>query len=120
LADLSPEYFENSEHREIFLAWQKADDITSLKERLDISMHEHIDFLAKKDLPPASPEKKLDNCVLRMKERYLRNLEAQKAEILALEAEVGGTDAALAKLQEQGIETSVKLGEILARKVKKE
>jgi transcriptional accessory protein Tex/SPT6 len=54
-----------------------------------------------------------------MKEKYLRNLEARRAEILALEAEVGGTDAELAMLLEQGIETSIKLGEIFARKVRK-
>jgi hypothetical protein len=120
VADLSSEYFENSEHREIFLAWQQVDDITSLKERLDASIHDQLDSLSQKDLPPAPADKKLANCVLRMKERYLRNLEARKSEVLALEAETGGSDAELAKLKEQGIETSVRLSEIFAKKVKRE
>lgn len=120
VADLSSEYFENSEHREIFLAWQQVDDITSLKERLDASIHDQLDSLSQKDLPPAPADKKLANCVLRMKERYLRNLEARKSDVLALEAETGGSDAELAKLREQGIETSVRLSEIFAKKVKRE
>ena len=120
VADLSFEYFESSEHREIFLAWQQVDDITSLKERLDASIHDQLDSLSQKDLPPAPADKKLANCVLRMKERYLRNLEARKSEVLALEAETGGSDAELAKLKEQGIETSVRLSEIFAKKVKRE
>ncbi len=118
--ELSPEYFENSEHREIFLAWQKVDDVMALKERLDSSIHEHLDCLINKSLPPPLPaEKKLADCVLRLKERYLRNLEARKAEILALEAESGGTDAELTKLQEQGTETSVQLREIFTKKGKR-
>jgi len=35
---LLPEYFENSENREIFLAWQKVNDPIVLKEKLDVAL----------------------------------------------------------------------------------
>ncbi|MFQ6122036.1 MAG: DNA primase, partial [Dehalococcoidales bacterium] len=43
--NFSPEYFENSENREIFIAWQQAKDLTSLKENLATAIHEHLDSL---------------------------------------------------------------------------
>ena len=117
--ELSPEYFENSENREIFIAWQKTDDLSSLKEGLDITIHEHLDYLATKSLLNTQIEQKYDNCVLRLREKYLRSLETKRAEILALEAESGGTAAELAKLEEQGIEVSVQLGEVFVQRHQK-
>ena len=43
-------------------------------------------------------------------------MELKKAEILALEAETGGTVAELAKLEEQGIEGSIQLGQVFTSK----
>ena len=40
----------------------------------------------------------------------------KRAGVLALEAESGGTAAELAKLEEQGIEVSVQLGEVFTQK----
>ena len=111
-----PEYFENSENREIFIAWQQADNLSSLKERLDSAIWEHLDYLITKSLPANQIEQKYANCVLRLQEKFLRNLEAKREEVLALEAESGGTAAELAKLEEQGIEVSVQLGKVFAQK----
>jgi len=112
---LSPEYFENSENREIFLAWQKVNDLTSIKESLDVVVHEHLDSLVAKNLPPTSQAKREDviaGCILRLREKSLRSLAAKRGEILASEAESGGTVAELAKLEEQGVGPSKELGEI--------
>jgi len=113
---LLPEYFENSEKREIFIAWQQANNLSSLKEKLDTAIHEHLDSLINRSLPPTQVEQRYVICSLRLREKFLRSLEAKRAEILALEAESGGTNAELAKLQEQGIETSIQLGEVFAQK----
>ena len=113
---LLPEYFENSENREIFITWQQADNLSSLKERLDSAIWEHLDYLITKSLPANQIEQKYANCVLRLQEKFLRNLEAKREEVLALEAESGGTAAELAKLEEQGIEVSIQLGKVFAQK----
>ena len=116
---LVPEYFENSENSEIFLAWQKVNDLTSLKEKLDAAVHEHLDSLLAKSLPPTDQTKREDviaGCILRLREKFLRSLAAKREEVLALEAESGGTAAELAKLQEQGVEVSVQLGEVFTQR----
>ena len=113
---LSPEYFENSENREIFTAWQQANDLSSLKDGLDSAIWEHLDSLITRSLPANQIEQKYANCVLRLREKFLRSLEVKRAGVLALEAESGGTAAELAKLEEQGIEVSVQLGEVFTQK----
>jgi len=111
-----PEYFENSENREIFIACQQASDASSLKDKLDTTLWEYVDYLITKSLPPNQIGEKYTNCTLRLQERRLRDLERKKETILALEAETGGTAAELAKLEEQGIESSIQLGEVLSQK----
>jgi len=113
-----PEYFENSENREIFIACQQASDISSLKDKLDTALWEYVDYLITKSLPPNQIGEKYTNCTLRLQERHLRDLERKKEAILALEAETGGTAAEIAKLEEQGIDSSIQLGEVLSQKVR--
>jgi len=113
---LSPEYFENSENREIFTAWQQANAPSSLKDGLDSAIWEHLDSLITRSLPANQIEQKYANCVLRLREKFLRGLEVRRAGVLALEAESGGTAAELAKLEEQGIEVSVELGEVFTQR----
>ena len=115
----TPEYFENSESREIFVGWQKAKDLSSLKEKLDSAIWEHVDRLAAKSLPPNQMEDKYTNCVLRLREKFLKSLEAKRKIALDLEREQGGTAAELAKLKEQGIEVSIQLGEVFAEEGRK-
>jgi len=120
--DLSPEYFESSENREILTAWQEANDLSSLKENLDAAIHEHLDIIISRSLPSTNLEQRYADCVLELRKQYLRNREAKKAELLALEVESGGTGADLAKLEEEGeegIETSTQLREAFARKKQK-
>ena len=114
--EFPPEYFENSENREIFITWQQVDDLTKLKEKLDESIHEYFDSLINRNLPTNKVEERYADYNRRLKERYFKNLEAKRAEVFASEAESGGTGADLAKLEEEGIEPSVQLREIFAQK----
>jgi DNA primase len=118
---LSPDYFENTENRELFTKWQQSDNLASLKSSLDSTLQEYLESLTAKDLPPILKESEtarcedLNHCISRLQERRLRNLEAQKQELLAIEAEAGGTTAQLAKLEEQGIEVSKQLREVFIK-----
>jgi len=114
--NLSPEYFENSQNREVFAACQRTEDWSSLKGELDAAIHEHFDSLVNSSLPATHIEQRWGECTLRLLEQHLRRLEAKRKEMLVLEAQSGGSTAELAKLEEQGIETSVQLREVLTQK----
>lgn len=113
-----PEYFEDTENRELFLKYMKTDSLESLRQELGSILWEHIDYLLRVKIPATQLETRYEGSVLRLREEYLRDLEKKKGEALALEAEVGGTAAELAKLEEQGIDVSVQLREIFMKKIK--
>jgi len=115
---LLPEYFEDTRNREIFIAYRESNDLVSLKEKLGGALDEHVDYLASKSLLGTQIEQRYAEYVLRLREKFLRSLEGKKAEALASAAELGGSAAELAELQEQGIASSVQLGEVFAQKVK--
>jgi len=117
--ELLPEYFENSENREIFIAWQKTDAPASLRENIDAALREHFDSLNGKSILATRPEERYNDYALSLKIEYNRSLERKKAAILALEAEMGGTPAELAKLEEQGIEQAKQLREVFTQKARK-
>ncbi len=116
--ELPLDCFEQSENRELFVRWQQHNDITQLKEGLDIALREYLEKLLSKELPPVIRENEgllryaLQDCIIRLHEKRLRNLEIKRQELLAAEAETGGIDAELAKLEEQGLEISRKLKEV--------
>ncbi|MFC1913975.1 DNA primase [Chloroflexota bacterium] len=116
--ELPPKYFQNSENREIFTAWQRVDDLSSLKGELEPALHEQLDYLVGKSLPSNRVEERYADFVRSLKLRFFRNLEARKAEKLALEAETGGAGADLAKLEEQGMEPSTQIREIFQQKLR--
>ena len=114
--NLSAEYFESSQNREIFAACQRAEDWSSLKEELDDAIHGHFESLVNKSLPATKVDQRWGECTLRLLEQHLRRLESKRTEMLSLEAQSGGSAAELAKLEEQGIETSVQLRKVLSQK----
>jgi len=114
--ELLPDYFESSQNREIFIARQHSAKIEELREELDPATHEQLDALLDKSLSPNRIAQKYVEYTLRLRERYLRGLEAKIAAVLAQEAESGGKDAELAKLEELGIEVGIKLHEVFAQK----
>ena len=117
---LLPEYFGNSENREIFLAWQQVNpDISQLRDKLDDSIREHFEAIVNKDIPVGQIEQKYIDCILNLRKRFLQNLEIKRAEVLLSERELGGTAAELAKQEEQGIEVKTRLLEIFTQKTNK-
>lgn len=111
-SELPPEYFQNTENREIYVMWRQIEDDSLLEEKLEPAIMEHFDSLKKLNLPETDIEERYGRYLLRLREKFLKNLEARKAQILAIEAEKGGTSAELARLQEEGIDNSIQLLDI--------
>jgi len=92
---LPPDYFEGTENRELFLAWQNTTDAEGferIRQGLDVSLQEHLDTLMSRVLPPASEremETALADCTRRLGEQHLRRLKALE-ELLLTEAESEG------------------------------
>jgi DNA primase len=114
--ELLPEYFENSENREIFIAWQRNAKIEAIRKKLEPAIHEHLDWLATRQLLSNNLEQKYTECALELREKFYRNLKSKQEVVLDLEAQLGGTAAELAKLKELGIEVDRKLAEVVAQK----
>lgn len=91
--DLPPEYFESSENREIFTAWQETDNLSSLKENLDLAIHEHLDAIISRSLPVTKNniEQRYTDCARELKIKYLKSLAAKKAE----SGDIGEEDLAI-------------------------
>lgn len=119
--ELSPDCFEQSENKELFLRWQECSNIDQLKEKLDTILQEYLERLLSKEFPSIIRENEtlqryvLKDCISRLHEKRLRNLEIKRQELLAMEAERGGIDAELARLEEQGIEISRQLREVFSQ-----
>jgi DNA primase len=114
--ELLPEYFENSENRETFIAIKQTNNIDSVKENLDSAIWEHLNRLTNKELTSNNIEQKLVDCISRLKLIYLKGLEMKREAIFASEAASKGSNAELIKLEEQGIEVSTQLREVFIRR----
>jgi DNA primase len=123
--ELSPEHFEFTENREVFVKWQQSSDISDIESQLDTSLLEHLYYLVNKIFPPAILESEqtrhrhLDDCILRLKEKLSRKLETEKGAMLELEREKGGISSELSKLEEQGIKSGQQLQDIFVKRGKK-
>jgi DNA primase len=113
---LLPDYFENSENKEIFIAWRQSAKIEAIRKKLEPAIHEHLDSLATRKLLDNNLEQKYARCALDLREKSLRSLEMKIKAVLALEAQSGGTAAELAKLKELGTRVGSQLGEVKAQK----
>lgn len=119
--ELSLECFEQSENRELFLRWQQSAELADLEKKLDAPLQEYMESLLSKEMPTIVRQSEalrrsvLQDCIIRLHEKRLRNLEIKKQELLAAEAEVGGITAQLTRLEEQGVEISKQLKEIFKR-----
>jgi DNA primase len=123
--DLSPEHFEYTENREIFVRWRDSSDISNLESKLDMSLVEHLYYLVNKIFPPAIRESErtryldLASCILRLQEKLSRKLETEKEAALEIEREKGGVSSELSKLEEQGINSGQQLQDVFIKKGKK-
>jgi len=124
--ELSPEHFECTENREVFVKWQHSSDISNLESKLDTSLLEHLYYLVNKIFPPAvrgnakTRQFDLANCILRLQEKLSRKLETEKETMLEVEREKGGSRSELSKLEEQGIDSGQQLQEVFIKKGKKQ
>ncbi len=116
--ELLPEYFENSENREILVAWQQVDDLPSLRDNLDPTLYERLDTLINKNILTNQVELRYTDYILNLRQRFLQNFAEKIADLLTLEAQSGDA-AELAKLQEKSIEVSIKLKEVFAQKARR-
>jgi len=120
--ELSPNHFDHTENREVFVKWQHSPDISHLQSELDASLLEHLYYLLNKTFPPDIREnnraRQLDlaNCILRLQEKLSRQLEVEKEAMLEVEREKGGTSSELSKLEEQGIHSGQQLQEVFVKK----
>jgi len=87
--DLEPEFFQNSENREIFVAWRDDPDgsLDSVRKMVDTAIHDHLAQVATKNIQTNGIEKKYADCVLRLREEFLRNLERKREALLTGEAD---------------------------------
>ncbi|MCJ7515705.1 MAG: DNA primase [Dehalococcoidia bacterium] len=119
--ELSPDYFENTENRELFEKWRHSDNLTSLRNSLDITLQEHLDSLMSRTFPSILTKNEsvrretIEDCVTRLQEKRLRTLGSHNQELLSIEAEIGGTAAQLAKLEEQGLEITKQLQDVFIK-----
>ena len=116
--ELSADYFERSENRELFLAWLNSPALDSMREKLDIILQRHLEELLAKDFPPlreGEPERALADCLYRLRERRLMGLKA-KEELLMAEAESAADAAQLEELKQSALKLNVQLKEIFRRK----
>jgi len=123
--ELSPEHFESTENREVFVKWQSSSDIANLESKLDTSLVEHLYYLVKKIFPPDIGESErtrhfaLADYILRLQEKLSRKLETEKEAMLEIEREKGGISSEVSKLEEQGIKSGQQLQDIFVKKGKK-
>jgi len=118
---LSTEHFESTENREIFIKWQRTEDISKLKEKLDANLLEHLNYLMNKPILDKNDWERqhaLSDCILSLQERFSRRLEAGRELMFNLTREKEGLNAELAKLDEQGISSSEQLKEIFIKRGK--
>jgi len=118
---LRPEYFQYTENRELFIQWQQNPDLASFRLSLVPALNEYLDQLLSEGSRFPIPQKEnerrhnLIECIRRLKERWLKALAVEREELLSLEAEKGGVDGQLSKLEEQGLEVSTGLKEVFSK-----
>ncbi len=114
---LIQDYFQSIVNRELYCACLAIDDTIALKSRLEPLVREKLENIIAKPIPAERVADRFTECVLALRQAYLINQEAMRSEVFAnVEAENGSSGAALARLQEEGIEPSVQLKNVFARK----
>jgi DNA primase len=121
---LSADYFEHPENKDILLKWQSNPDIDTIMAGLDPSLHDyfrqvhsfHTRLPASLGLNKRERELAFKDCINRLLEGYVRNLEIKKKLILAAEKEKGDIESQLAKLIEHGIDESRQLQSIFKKR----
>jgi DNA primase len=117
--ELSAEYFEHSENRELFLAWCNNPCLNLLQGELDTILGEHLNTLRQKAFPPLKEEeleRVLSDCSRCLQERWLRDMKAKEA-LLISEAQ---SPEEAKELQQLGVELNSQLREVFRQRKKLE
>ena len=113
--ELTPDYLEGTENRELFIAWLDSPDEESLRQSLDVSLWEHLDFLMGRALPPANNrelETAFSDCTRRLGEQRLRRLKTLE-ETLFSEAQSQGNEEEVQALLQKALEPNIELRNLL-------
>ncbi|MGB2798950.1 MAG: DNA primase [Dehalococcoidia bacterium] len=113
--ELPPDYLEGTENRELFIAWLDSPDEESLRQSLDVSLWEHLDFLIGRALPPANNrelETAFSDCTRRLGEQRLRRLKTLE-ETLFSEAQSQGNEEEVQALLQKALEPNIELRNLL-------
>ena len=89
---LQPEFFRESENREVYLKWAECPIVEELRELLDTPLREHLDTLVDRDLHLMDQKQRteaLAQCVRRLEDRHLREVRTQIATALSQAIEEG-------------------------------
>jgi len=81
MSEFRLEYLHKTENREIFTLWLKCPTIAYLRDMLEDSLQNYLDYLLNKDIPPLdidSSNKALSDCVRRLELRHFRELKLQE------------------------------------------
>jgi len=103
---LKIEYFSGTENALIFSLLSAGNDIQSIKNKLDVATLEHMERLDNRPIIPGDLERKLEECVLLLKENYLRTL-MQNQEAILSSGELSAAE------KENLLEESMQIGEQL-------
>ncbi len=120
--DLKADYFCATENREIFLVWQAAEDMESLRNKLPEALQPGLERLLASALPSATGpelERSLAQCQARLKQRWLRDMKEIEEFRLRETAEQGDRDE-MERLQQQGLELNVGLKQSFARQARRD
>ncbi|MFP3975165.1 MAG: DNA primase [Dehalococcoidia bacterium] len=110
-SDISPEHFERSENREIFIAWsacgppEESENDKDIREHIDAALHEHLQKIIDKEQPALGQkdqEKALTDCINRLETRSIRSRLVYEAECALEESDDSSEKSErLAELQRQ-------------------
>ncbi|MDA0768629.1 MAG: DNA primase [Chloroflexi bacterium] len=78
MAEFSPDNFRSAEHREILSRWLMSSSMEELRNSLDESLHDRLEFLFTTEITPAdysASERALDQCIRRLRNRHFKELQ---------------------------------------------
>jgi len=111
--DLLPEYFQDSQNREIFITLLQTKDMPSFKDSLDPALWEQLDKIISMNFIDNKAEDRIADVILRLQEQYFRNQKEERAAALAASAEAEGNGT---RLGEEDIEGNNRLLEVFKEK----
>jgi len=115
---LQPEYFRDSQNREIFITLLQTRDLPSLKDNLDPALWEQVESLMALNVIDGQINNKLDSVILRLRKQYLQDQKEERAAAFAAVAVEEGTGADLTNLNDEDIKSNAQLQQVFEQEGK--